>query len=66
MSGEHYNNYSIFRMTLDREALAFANTVDEKTRQEYFDPRNRDIWMDAFIDWLRKRYQQPGRIASND
>ena len=62
MSGEHYNNYSGAANLVNRELLEFR----EGKPDDYFHPCNRDIWMDAFIDWLRKRYQQPGRIASND
>lgn len=66
MSGERYNNYSLAQMTVDREMLALRDTIDEKKRQDFFAPENRDEWMDAFIERLKTRYQQPDRIASND
>ena len=43
-----------------------GNVCSEEERGAYFDSRNRDVWMDAFIDHLRSKYQKPDRIASND
>ena len=44
----------------------FTLTISQNERVWFFDGRNRDQWMDAFIEHLRKRYQKPDRIASND
>lgn len=51
---------------VDREMRAFVRSIREEHRGWFFDPRNRDEWMDGFIDHLREKYQQPDRIASND
>ena len=49
-----------------REFNALSLSITDNEREEFFDPRNRDLWMDAFIERLRERYQQRDRIASND
>lgn len=49
-----------------RELIEMAAEIPEADRESYFDGRNRDMWMDAFIARLKSRYQQPDRIASND
>jgi hypothetical protein len=51
---------------VSRELMNLALSVEEKEREDFFDPRNRDLWMDSFIARLKARYQQPDRIASND
>lgn len=48
------------------EFLRLACRIKESERSSFFDPRNRDGWMDAFIDALRDKYQRPDRIASNE
>lgn len=48
------------------EFVEFAATISDKEIGWFFDGRNRDQWMDAFIEHLQKRYQQKDRHASND
>lgn len=48
------------------ELRALADTLSPADQSWFFDGRNCDGWMDAFITRLRDRYQQPDRIASND
>jgi hypothetical protein len=57
-------NFAKYIIATEFEALAFD--IPDNMRETYFDGRNRDAWMDAFIARLQKRYQQPDRIASND
>ena len=51
---------------VSRELMVFALSIPESEQEDFFDPRNRDLWMDSFIARLKARYQQPDRIASND
>lgn len=51
---------------VSRELMELALSLPESERGWFFDPRNRDQWMDTFIARLQQRYQQPDRIASND
>jgi hypothetical protein len=56
-------------MSLEEAKRLVESELDHLAKNKepwYFDGRNRDMWMDAFIERLRKRYQQPDRIASND
>lgn len=60
------SNVALASALVSRELHHLAITVTERQREDFFDPRNRDMWMDAFIAHLQKRFQQPDRIASND
>jgi hypothetical protein len=51
---------------VSREMQDLALLIEEDERENFFDPRNRDMWMDWFINRLTARYQQRDRIASND
>ena len=60
------SNVACASALVSRELMDLALAIDESERETFFDPRNRDLWMDSFIDRLRVKYQQPDRIASND
>lgn len=62
-----FSNCAVASALVCRELmeLGFQITNDAE-REAFFDPRNRDLWMDSFIDRLKAKYQQPDRIASND
>lgn len=61
-----FSNRAGASVLVTHELMELARTIPEKDQEWFFDPRNRDGWMDAFIAHLQKRYQQPDRIASND
>jgi hypothetical protein len=47
---------------LMREFRQWANTITEPERKDFFDPRNRDMWMRSFAEFLSR----PREFASND
>ena len=63
---EHTSNVANASAFVSRELQYMALEVDENSREEYFDPRNRDNWMDEFVERLKTKYQKPERIASNE
>lgn len=65
ISSPHENVTSAERL-IKWEFLRLVYRIKETERASFFDPRNRDGWMDAFIDALKSKYQQPDRIASNE
>ena len=54
---EQARNLLVFEFTL------FAGYHDE----EYFDPRNRDMWVAKFCEWMAEKQRKSAEIrASND
>lgn len=55
---------------VSREFMAWARALQFRhgvaATDEFFDSRNRDEWMDSFIEYLTQQFQQPDRIASNE
>ena len=60
------SNVALASALVSRELMGLALLIDDNEQEDFFDPRNRDLWMDAFIARLKAKYQQPDRIASND
>jgi hypothetical protein len=46
------------------ELHLFAHTIDEKERESFFHPMNRNQWVASFCEWLAKK--QGKRGAGND
>jgi hypothetical protein len=60
------SNVAAASALVSRELMMLATTIEESERDDFFDPRNQDLWMDTFIQRLKNRYQQSDRIASNE
>jgi len=49
------------------ELHRFAETVEEKYREDYFHPCNRDAWVASFCEWLAAKQRKSAEVrASND
>jgi hypothetical protein len=45
----------------------FRMTIAPKDCDSFFDPRNADIWIPAFADWLKAEQRKSAEVrASND
>ena len=49
------------------ELKQFACTIDEKYREDFFHPMNRDEWVRRFCEWLAEKQHKSAQVrASND
>src|SRR4029077_1586809 len=47
--------------------LLYADTIDEKYREDHFDSRNKDEWVSGFCEWLADKQRKSAEVrASND
>jgi len=49
------------------EFRLFANTIEEKYREDFFHPCNKDEWVPRFCEWLAEKQAKSASFrASND
>ena len=49
------------------ELHLFAHTIEEKYREDFFRPTNRDEWVRRFCEWFAEKQAKSASIrASND
>jgi hypothetical protein len=61
----HMDNVQSARNLIERQLTRFAMTIDISERNDFFDSRNRDLWMREFATWLEEEVSSSVR-ASND
>ena len=55
------------KQVVQYELGLFAATVEEKYREDFFHPMNRDSWVRGFCEWFAAKQRRSAEVrASND